>query len=71
MDEYPANFGTTPGKWRSKYQYFPVVEEIQTEFGQIKCDYGYYTRYCLRMPDDGGTPDNYMGHKMKSELMNR
>lgn len=65
---YPENFGMTPGKSRPKYQYFPQVVEIQTEFGQIKCDYGRYMRNCLRLPDDGGFADNFVGPKALEDV---
>ena len=69
VDEFPDSFGSGYGRWKSKYQYFPVVEEVQTEFGRVKCDYGHYRRYCLRLADDGGGPDNFTGYKAREEAM--
>lgn len=71
VDKFPNSFGSGYGRWKSKYQYFPVVEEVQTEFGRLQCDYGYYRRYCLRLADDGGGPDNFTGNKAKEEARRR
>ena len=69
VEEFPPSFGTTYGRWKSKYQYFPAVEEVTTEFGRIQCDYGFYVRHCLRLQDDGGGPDNYAGAKARKAVV--
>jgi hypothetical protein len=44
---------------RLKYQYFPIVHDVQTEFGPVRCDYLACARFCLPLPDDNdGMPSN-------------
>jgi hypothetical protein len=57
---YPPNSGKTLGNTSFKYQYFPEIVDVQTEFGSVPCNFEMCARFCLRLEDDGGISDNFV-----------
>jgi hypothetical protein len=70
VNEYPLGGYSTLRNSRFKYQYFPMVQGVETEFGSVECDTLKCGRQCARLEDDEkGTDDVIIpSHVMKNVL---
>jgi len=69
VTEYPLYGYSNLGNARFKYQYFPVIQKVQTEFGLVECALELCGRQLLRLEDDGGGADQVVPPVLLREAM--